>query len=95
MSNVARYLYAGRTRNQLLGDMALEDGLFGALTDATPARTASSWACSPSAWSRSTGHPEEQDEIALRSHQNALAAWSEGHFSEYVVPIEVPRRKPR
>ena len=33
MSNVARYLYTGRIRNQLYGDMTLVDGLFGALTD--------------------------------------------------------------
>ena len=33
MSNVARYLYTGRIKNQLYGDMTLVDGLFGALTD--------------------------------------------------------------
>ncbi len=35
----------------------------------------------------------EQDEIAFRSHQNALRAWSEGAFADYVVPVEVPRRR--
>ncbi len=34
LSNVPRYLYSGRTKNQLYGDLTLVDGLFGALTDA-------------------------------------------------------------
>ena len=34
MSNVPRYLFTGRVKNQLYGDMTLIDGLFGALTDA-------------------------------------------------------------
>jgi acetyl-CoA acetyltransferase len=33
MSNVPRYLYTARTKGQILGDMTLVDGLFGALTD--------------------------------------------------------------
>jgi len=36
---------------------------------------------------------ELQDEIAFRSHSNALDAWEKGHFADYVVPIEVPSRK--
>ncbi len=36
---------------------------------------------------------EDQDEIALRSHQNAEAAIKEGKFKEEIIPIEVPRRK--
>jgi acetyl-CoA C-acetyltransferase len=38
MSNVPRYLYAGRQRGQQLGDMTLVDGLFGALTDTNVGR---------------------------------------------------------
>ena len=35
----------------------------------------------------------EQDEYALRSHQRAAAAWSEGKFSAEVVPVHIPQRK--
>ena len=33
MSNIPRYLYAGRLKGQLYGDFDLVDGLFSALTD--------------------------------------------------------------
>ncbi len=36
---------------------------------------------------------EDQDEIALRSHQNAEAAINQGRFKDEIIPIEVPRRK--
>lgn len=36
---------------------------------------------------------EEMDEVALRSHNNAERANSDGSFEEEIVPIEVPRRK--
>jgi acetyl-CoA C-acetyltransferase len=36
---------------------------------------------------------EEQDELALRSHQRAVAAQREGRFEEEIVPVEVAGRK--
>jgi acetyl-CoA C-acetyltransferase len=36
---------------------------------------------------------QEQDEVAFRSHHNAIKAWDEGYFADYVIPVEVPRRK--
>ncbi|WP_027717857.1 thiolase family protein [Desulfovirgula thermocuniculi] len=36
---------------------------------------------------------EEQDEIALRSHLNAVRAIEEGRFKEEIVPVAVPQRK--
>ena len=36
---------------------------------------------------------EEQDELALRSHQRAVAAWEEGRFQAEVVPVSVPQKK--
>jgi 3-oxoadipyl-CoA thiolase len=33
----------------------------------------------------------EQDEFALRSHERAVAATSEGRFADEIVPIEAPR----
>lgn len=36
---------------------------------------------------------EEQDEIAYRSHINAVAAIREGRFRDEIVPVPVPQRK--
>ena len=36
---------------------------------------------------------EEQDEFALKSHQNAIAAIEAGWFDEEIVPVQVPQRK--
>ncbi|MFP4475749.1 MAG: thiolase family protein [Desulfatibacillaceae bacterium] len=36
---------------------------------------------------------EEQDEVALRSHNGAERATREGDFADEIVPVEVPQRK--
>ena len=36
---------------------------------------------------------EEQDEVALRSHNNAERATKEGKFKEEILPVEIPQRK--
>ncbi|WP_432201413.1 acetyl-CoA C-acetyltransferase [Erythrobacter sp. W53] len=36
---------------------------------------------------------EEADEFAVRSHQNASAAWGAGKFDAQLVPVEVPQRR--
>jgi acetyl-CoA C-acetyltransferase len=36
---------------------------------------------------------QEQDEVALRSHNNAEAATKEGRFKEEIMPIEIPQKK--
>jgi acetyl-CoA C-acetyltransferase len=36
---------------------------------------------------------ERQDELALRSHQRAVAAQREGRFADELVPVAVPQRK--
>jgi acetyl-CoA acetyltransferase family protein len=36
---------------------------------------------------------EEQDELALRSHQNAISAHERGAFADEIVPVTVPDRK--
>lgn len=33
------------------------------------------------------------DEFAVRSHQRAAAAWDEGKFGDYIVPLDVPQRR--
>jgi len=36
---------------------------------------------------------EEQDRLALASHQNAAAATAAGRFKDEIVPIEIPQKK--
>jgi 3-oxoadipyl-CoA thiolase len=36
---------------------------------------------------------EEQDRFALQSHRRAVTATGQGHFSEQIVPVEVPPRR--
>jgi acetyl-CoA C-acetyltransferase len=36
---------------------------------------------------------EEQDELALRSHQRAVAAQADGRFADEIVPVVVPGKK--
>ncbi|GFZ96471.1 acetyl-CoA acetyltransferase [Blastomonas marina] len=36
---------------------------------------------------------EASDEFAVRSHRRAAAAWDEGKFDDYIVPLEVPQRR--
>jgi acetyl-CoA C-acetyltransferase len=93
MSNVPRYLYAGRLSNQLYGDMTLVDGLFGALTDVNVGTGELMGLLTERLVERYQVSRAEQDEIAYASHHNALAAWDGGFFDDYVVPVEVPQRK--
>lgn len=93
MSNVARYLFEGRNRGQLYGDMTLMDGLFGALTDTHVEAGELMGLMTERLVERYGVTREEQDEIAWRSHHNALQAWDQGYFDDYVVPVEVPQRR--
>ncbi len=94
MSNVARYLFAGRLKGQLYGDMSLVDGLFGALTDTNIGKKGELMGLVTERLAeRYEVTREQQDEIAFRSHHNALSAWDDGYFRDYVVPVSVPQRK--
>ncbi len=93
MSNVARYLYSGRTGGQLYGDMTLVDGLFGALTDSHVEGGELMGLLTERLVERYELSREEQDEVAFRSHHNALATWQVEGFADAVVPVEVPRRR--
>ena len=93
MSNVPRYLFTGRTKNQLYGDMTLVDGLFGALTEAHVGGGELMGLLTERLVAKYGVTREEQDQVAYRSHHAALAAWEEGTFGGHVVPVEVPQRK--
>ena len=94
LSNVPRYLFSGRTKGQLYGDMTLFDGLFGALTDLNVGEEGELMGLLTERLVERYGLTrEEQDEIAYRSHHQALKAWEEGFFDGYVVPVEIPKRR--
>jgi acetyl-CoA C-acetyltransferase len=94
LSNVPRYLFSGRTKGQLYGDMTLFDGLFGALTDSHVGDDGELMGLlSERLVDRYGLTREEQDEIAYRSHHGALEAWESGAFDGYVVPVEIPQRR--
>lgn len=94
MSNVARYLFTGRIKGQMYGDMPLVDGLFGALTDTNVGKKGELMGLLTERLVERYGVTrEEQDEIAFRSHRNAVAAWDNGFFDDYVIPVRVPQRK--
>ena len=94
MSNVARYLFAGRLKGQLYGDMTLMDGLFGALTDTNVGKKGELMGLmTERIVEKYNVSRQEQDEVAFRSHHNALKAWEDGQMEGHVMPVEVPQRK--
>lgn len=93
MSNVARYLYTGRLKGQLYGDMTLVDGLFGALTDTNVGSGELMGLLTERLVERYGVTRDEQDDIAHASHHNALRAWEGGFFDDYVIPVEVPQHR--
>ncbi len=93
MSNVPRYLFSGRIKHQLYGDMTLADGLFGALTDAHVGGGELMGLLTERLVDKYGLSRADQDEVAYRSHRAALAAWDDGAFADYVVPVEIPQRR--
>jgi acetyl-CoA C-acetyltransferase len=93
MSNVPRYLFTGRVKNQLYGDMTLFDGLFGALTDAHVGGGELMGLLTERLVEKYGVTRDEQDQVAYRSHRAALDAWEKGAFDGYVVPVEVPQKR--
>ena len=90
MSNVPRYLYQGRVKGQVYGDYTLVDGVMGALFDAHAGDKGELMGLmSERLTEKYKVSREEQDDVAFRSHQNALKAWKEGMFADYVVPVDV------
>lgn len=90
MSNVPRYLYQCRIKNQLYGDLNLVDGLMGALTDTTVGKKGELMGLlTERLVQKYKLTREQQDEIACRSHANAISAWETGKF-DYVMPVTIP-----
>lgn len=94
MSNVPRYLYTGRNKGMTYGDMVLEDGVMGSLVDRNVGPKGEVMGLMTERVVEKYGVTRrEQDEVAFRSHANAMAAWDSGMFADYVVPVPIPQRK--
>ena len=93
MSNIPRYLYSGRLKGQLYGDFDLVDGLFSALTDSFVGDGELMGLLTERLVEKYGVSREEQDQVALASHRNALKTWEEGLFDGYVVQVEIPQRR--
>jgi acetyl-CoA C-acetyltransferase len=91
MSNVPFYVEQLRWGNKY-GNTSLVDGLAkDGLTDVYDGKAmgnAAELCASTCGISR-----EEQDTFAVASYQRAQAAWAAGHFTDEVIPVEIPQRK--
>ena len=85
------YWLPGQRWGQRMGDGKVVDAMVGALTDpfhdchmgTTAENVAKKWNISR----------EEQDQLAVESHQRAANAAKQGYFKEQILPIELKTRK--
>ncbi|KAH9577496.1 Thiolase [Trypanosoma melophagium] len=93
MPNVPRYLFNCRTKKELYGDLTLVDGLMAGLTDPNVSKKGELMGLLTERLVEKYGVLRElQDEIAFRSHVNAVASWEEGMY-DYVTPVQVKTRE--
>lgn len=93
MSHVPRYLFQGRIKGQMYGDMNLVDGLMGALTDVNVGKKGELMGLlTERLVEKYSVSREQQDEIAFRSHSNAIKAWESGMY-DYVLPVTLESKK--
>lgn len=90
MSSVPHY-YNARNATKL-GEVKMQDGLLlDGLTDVYG--KVHMGVCAEKCAEKYEVTREEQDQFAIQSYQRSAKAWSEGHFKEEVVPVEIPQRK--
>ncbi|MEZ5593576.1 MAG: acetyl-CoA C-acyltransferase family protein [Gammaproteobacteria bacterium] len=83
----SQYWLPGQRFGQRMGDGAVLDAMVGALSDpfdschmgVTAENVAAKWGISR----------EDQDKLAVESHQRAAQATQAGHFKEQILPIEI------
>jgi acetyl-CoA C-acetyltransferase len=91
MSMVPHYLPGGRT-GQKLGDLKLVDGMVkDGLTDVY--NRSHMGVCAELCAREGEYSREEQDAFAIESYNRSAKAWSEGKFSNEVIPVSVPQRR--
>jgi acetyl-CoA C-acetyltransferase len=86
MTMLPFYVRRGRYGYRL-GDATLEDGILSLLSD--PFSKAHMGITAENLASKYGITRQQQDELSLRSHQNAVAATQAGRFREQIVPVEV------
>jgi acetyl-CoA C-acetyltransferase len=86
MTMLPFYVRRGRYGYRL-GDGTLEDGILSVLSD--PFSRAHMGITAENLADKYGITRQEQDELSLRSHQNAVAATQAGRFKEQIVPLEV------
>ena len=74
-----------------MGDVKLVDMMIGALND--PFDTVHMGVTAENVAKQFHITREEQDQLALQSHQRAERAWAEGRFDSQIVPITIKGRK--
>ncbi|MEC5395291.1 acetyl-CoA C-acyltransferase [Bergeyella sp. RCAD1439] len=90
MSQVPHYYNARQATK--LGDVKMKDGMVSdGLTDAY--HNVHMGVCAEKCAAEYGLSREAQDRFAVTSYQRAAKAWTEGKFSEEVVPVEIPQRK--
>ncbi|UWX61684.1 acetyl-CoA C-acyltransferase [Chryseobacterium oranimense] len=90
MSLVPHY-YNARVATKL-GDIKLQDGmLLDGLTDVY--NKVHMGVCAEKCATDYSITREDQDNFAIQSYKRSAKAWSEGKFTEEVVPVEIPQRK--
>ncbi len=86
MTMLPFYVRRGRYGYRL-GNGELEDGILSLLSD--PFSRAHMGITAENLADKYGITRQDQDELSLRSHQNAVAAMEEGRFKEQIVPVEV------
>ncbi|ROH99886.1 acetyl-CoA C-acyltransferase [Chryseobacterium daecheongense] len=90
MSMVPHY-YNARVATKL-GDIKMQDGMvLDGLTDVY--NKVHMGVCAEKCATDYSITREEQDNFAIESYKRSAKAWSEGKFSNEVVPVEIPQRK--
>jgi acetyl-CoA C-acetyltransferase len=87
----ALYWAPGMRWGQRMGDGALVDAMVAALTD--PFDTVHMGITAENVAEKYKISREDQDALAVQSHQRAAAAIAEGRFKEQIVPVEIKGRK--
>jgi len=91
MSSVPHYFAKGRT-GQKLGNMELVDGLVkDGLTDVY--NRVHMGVCAEKCATEMNFTREQQDAFAIESYNRSANSWSQGNFTDEVIPVEIPQRK--
>lgn len=90
MSSVPHY-YNARNATKL-GDVKMQDGMvLDGLTDVY--NKVHMGVCAEKCATDYSFSREDQDNFAMESYKRSAKAWSEGKFTEEVVPVSIPQRK--